>query len=40
MIKRFGIYSRNINKEIKTIMETMRKYVSKYSKSTFYQVET
>ena len=40
MIKRFGIYSRNVNKEIKTIMETMRKYVSKYSKSTFYQVET
>ena len=40
MIKRFGIYSRNVNKEIKNIMETMRKYVSKYSKSTFYQVET
>ena len=26
MIKRFGIYSRNVNKEIKNIMETMRKY--------------
>ena len=39
MIKRFGIYSRNVNKEIKSIMETMRKYVSKYFKSTFYQVE-
>ena len=40
MIKRFGIYSRNVNKEIRFIMKTMRKYVSKYSKSTFYQVET
>ena len=39
IIKHFGIYSRNVNKEIKSIMETMRKYVSKYSKSTFYQVE-
>ena len=26
MIKRFGIYSRNVNKEIKNIMETMKKY--------------
>ncbi|WP_156286674.1 IS91 family transposase, partial [Oceanivirga salmonicida] len=39
MIHRFGIYSRNVKKEIKNIMKTMRKYVSKYSKTTFYQLE-
>ena len=39
VIRRFGIYSRNVKKEIKNIMKTMRKYVSKYSKTTFYQLE-
>lgn len=39
MIKRFGIYSRNIKPKIKRIMSTMRKYVSKYAKTTFYQAE-
>lgn len=39
MIKRFGIYSRNIKPEIKNAMERMKKYVSKYSKVTFYQLE-
>lgn len=37
MIKRFGIYSRNVKPKIKSIMKTMRKYISKYSKTTFYQ---
>ena len=40
MIKCFGIYSRNVNKEIKFIMKTMKKNIYKYSKSIFYQVET
>lgn len=39
MIRRFGIYSRNIKSELKNIMKFMRKYVSKYSNSTFYQLE-
>lgn len=39
MIKRFGIYSRNVKLKIKRIMSTMRKYVSKYAKTTFYQSE-
>lgn len=39
MIRCFGIYSRNIKSEPKNIIKSMRKYVSKYSKSTFYQLE-
>ncbi len=39
MIKRFGIYSRNVKTEIKNIMKNMRNYVSKYTKTTFYQYE-
>lgn len=39
MIRRFGIYSRNITSRLKLIMKSMRKYVSKYSKTTFYQYE-
>ena len=39
MIKRFGIYSRNVKLEVKNAMKRMKKYVSKYSKTTFYQLE-
>lgn len=39
MIRRFGIYSRNITSNLKIIMKSMRKYISKYSKITFYQDE-
>ncbi len=35
MIYKFGIYGRNV----KLIMKTMRKYVSKYTKKTFYQLK-
>ena len=39
MIKRFGIYSRNVKAEVKNAMKRMKKYVFKYSKTTFYQLE-
>ena len=39
MIRRFGIYSRNIKSELKNIMKFMRKYVSKYSNFAFFQLE-
>ena len=39
MIKRFGIYSRNVKLEVKNAMKRMKKYVSKYLKTTFYQLE-
>ncbi len=39
MIKRFGIYSRNVKAEVKNTMKRMKKYVFKYSKTTFYQLE-
>lgn len=39
MIRRFGIYSRNVTSNLKIIMKSMRKYISKYSKITFYQDE-
>ena len=37
--KRFGIYSRNVKLEVKNAMKRMKKYVSKYLKITFYQLE-
>lgn len=39
MVKRFDIYSMNMNKKIKSIVKTMRKYIFKYYKNTFYQFE-
>lgn len=39
MIKRFGIYSRNVKLKIKRIMSTMQKNIYKYTKTTFYQSE-
>lgn len=39
MIRRFGIYSRNIKKDLKIIITKLKKYKSQYSKSTFYQLE-
>ncbi len=40
MIKRFGIYSRNVKPQIKNIMKYLKKYTSKYNNTTFYQKET
>ncbi|WP_366769660.1 transposase [uncultured Fusobacterium sp.] len=39
MIRRFGIYSRNIKTELKFIISRMKKYKSQYTKTTFYQLE-
>lgn len=39
MIKHFCIYSRNIKPEIKNVIKKMKKYVSKYSKTAFYQLK-
>ena len=39
MIRRFGIYSRNIKKELKFIISKIKKYKLQYTKTTFYQLE-